>query len=255
MSNVLQSLQRDGYAVVRNILTTEKCNEIALQIKKQSKGLPNMAHSNVVWDVRCLPEIKSIFKMLWNDDDLIVGFDGVGTRKKGTECDGLPWHVDQDGSHGDSICCYQSIIAIKPSSSLTGNICVLPKSHKHHRSLSQRLDDGSGGWEFLEVPEDDIIFKLSLSPYCPNLQSGDMFIWDSRTVHMVSKPIDLNTERMVVYMCMTPRSFAEEETLRLREHAYLNGIATTHWPHRFVDRGEEWGKPQCPKDAKRMELV
>ena len=82
MSNVLQSLQRDGYAVVRNILTIEKCNEIALQIKKQSKGLPNMAHSNIVWDVRCLPEIKYIFRMLWNDDDLIVGFDGVGTRKK-----------------------------------------------------------------------------------------------------------------------------------------------------------------------------
>lgn len=59
MSNVLQSLQRDGYAVVRNILTTEKCNEIALQIKKQSKGLPNMAHSNIVWDVRCLPEITT----------------------------------------------------------------------------------------------------------------------------------------------------------------------------------------------------
>ena len=255
MANLLKSLECDGYAVVRKILSTERCSEIAFEIRKESKGLPNMAHSNIVWDVRCLPEIKDIFHILWNDDDIIVGFDGVGTRKKGMDCDGLPWHVDQDGSHGDYVCCYQSIIAIKESSLSTGNICVLPKSHKHHRSLSQRLDDGCGGWEFLEVPDDDIIFKLSFPPHCPELQSGDMFIWDSRTVHMVSKPLNLNTERMVMYMCMTPRSFADEETLRLRKHAYMNGIATTHWPHRFVDRGEEWGNPQCPNNAKRMELV
>lgn len=37
--------------------------------------------------------------------------------------------------------------------------------------------------------------------------------------------------RQVGYVCMTPRSFASRETLRLRRIAYETGISTSHWPH------------------------
>ena len=253
--DVRATLRRDGYAHLEGVLSTGACDEFAATRRVQQKRLPNMAHGDAVWDIRCLPGVGGVFGSRWGGEDLIVGFDGVGLREGGEECDGLPWHVDQDSSHEDVACCYQSLIAIKESSAATGTICVLPASHRHRRSLASRLDDEPGGWEFLEIPDDDVLFRQCLPPHCPLLRKGDMLLWDSRTAHMVCPPLDMATERMVVYVCMTPRRFADEETLRLRRHAYANGIATTHWPHWFVDRGEEWGDAQCIGNVERVRLV
>ena len=253
--SLCKSLERDGYGIVREVLSPYECDEIEHAIIKESRNLPHMAHSDVVWNIRCMPKIRNIFEKLWTEKDLIVGFDGIFRRERGQSDKGLPWHIDQDETHYDGPCCYQAILVIRGSNLSSGNIVVLPGSHRRHRALSQRLGDGSRGWEFIQIPEDDILFKLCLSEYSPDLYRGDIFLWDSRTAHRVSSPLDINTDRTVVYLCMTPRYFADSETLALRKKAYKNGTSTTHWPHRFVNRGEAPAKGQDINDARRMELV
>ncbi len=215
-----------------------------------------MAHSDIVWQLRTDPRITDIFEHIWETSDLVVGFDGVGHRKKSERGFALPWHVDQDESHPDGVQCYQSILAIEPSNEQTGTICVLPKSHKHHKALAKRLGDGSGGWEFLQLPKNDRIFRQCLPPIPVQLQVGDLFIWDSRTAHRVTKPQNTRTERMVVYLSYVPRSFCSDATRKQRLHAYRHGISSTHWPHRFVDRGDTpYGVREIDHFPIRLKLV
>ena len=39
--------------------------------------------------------LKPIFSDIWQTDDLLTSFDGIGIRDFGENDDGLDWHVDQ----------------------------------------------------------------------------------------------------------------------------------------------------------------
>lgn len=232
-------MQKNGYEIFKSVISANECELLKNEIVKSSE--PHMAHSELMWNLRTDKRIKSIFEYLWKTGDLIVGFDGVNHRSKNQDGLVLPWHVDQDESHPDGVQCYQSLLAIQKSDKSTGSISVLPRSHLHHRALANRLGDGSGGWEFLEIPDDDIIFKQCMTPVVPSLDVGDLFVWDSRTVHCVLPPEDTNSERTVAYFSYVPKSFCTPEVCQDRLRAFTEGISTTHWPHRFVDRGD----PRC----------
>ncbi|KAL6355866.1 hypothetical protein LRP88_09449 [Fusarium phalaenopsidis] len=63
-----------------------------------------------------------------------------------------------------------------------------------------------------------------------NMEPGDFVLWDSRTMHYAKLP-EGNQIRHVQYICMTPRSFATDEALRLKTECFNKWIGTTHWPH------------------------
>lgn len=249
-------LHQKGYALVTSVMSKAECENIKHKIIKEQLKLPHMAHSDVIWELRTDSRILKIFEELWETDDLIVGFDGVNHRKHKERGFVLPWHVDQDESHPDGVQCYQSILAIEPSNQETGTICVLPASHRHHRSLANRLADGLGGWEFVEIPEYDRIFNQCLSPIPIEMEVGDLFIWESRTAHCVIEPLNMNTERLVMYLSYVPKCFCSEFTRKERMNAYQQGISSTHWPHRFIDRGDPpYGIRDTGNFPDRLKLV
>ena len=246
-------MDKNGYEIFKSVITKTECKKLASEIRKSNA--PHMAHSDLMWNLRTDKRIKKVFENLWRTDDLIVGFDGVNHRLSNSEGLTLPWHVDQDETHPDGVQCYQSILAIQPSNKITGSICVLPKSHLHHKALASRLGDGSGGWEYLEIPDEDIIFRQCMSPIVPNLESGDLFVWDSRTAHCVLAPENLNSERIVAYFSYVPRNFCTPEVCAYRLRAFINGISTTHWPHRYIDRGEVQCNGQKLYDIEKLKLI
>ena len=63
-----------------------------------------------------------------------------------------------------------------------------------------------------------------------NMEPGDFVLWDSRTMHYARLP-EGNQIRHVQYICMTPRRFATEESLKLKAECFNKWIGTTHWPH------------------------
>eukprot|EP00301_Raphidiophrys_heterophryoidea_P022629 c6746_g1_i2.p3 GENE.c6746_g1_i2~~c6746_g1_i2.p3 ORF type:complete len:101 (-),score=22.59 c6746_g1_i2:166-468(-) len=73
-----------------------------------------------------------------------------------------------------------------------------------------------------------------------------MILWDSRTLHggkvgdgQVDQEVKdrVDFARLVLTVCMTPKSKATRRVLHQREEAFKRGITLTHWPHEFVPQG------------------
>ena len=98
------------------------------------------AHSDLMWEIRCIPRIIEYFKGLWNCDDLIVGYDGIGAGKTNP----LRWHTDQTFSSRQPVC-FQAVLALTDAESTQ----FVPMSHKtHHMRVGDEYD---GEWQFQHI--------------------------------------------------------------------------------------------------------
>lgn len=249
------ALDADGYAVVRGVVSVDVCARLRRRALAERVQLPTMHHSDTLWEIRTLPSVRALFEECWRTSDLVVGFDGMTIRERGSD-DGLviDWHVDQNGSHADQgCCCVQGLLALADSTADSGTIEFVRGSHAHHAALVKRLcdddDDDEEAWEFVPIPPDDEVFAAcDHATVQPVLRVGDVVLWDSRTIHRVSAPTG-DAPRLVAYVCMVPRRLVDASIARRRRAAYEAGIATTHWPQRCVDRGAPHGPRRCFADA------
>ena len=72
-------------------------------------------------------------------------------------------------------------------------------------------------------------------------RAGDAILWDSRLMHCNTPALEPPSAalgyaenellRAAIYVCMTPRRFADRATLALRRSAALAGVGSSHWPH------------------------
>lgn len=70
---------------------------------------------------------------------------------------------------------------------------------------------------------------------CPR---GGMILWDSRLFHANARPREGRQNpgrwRFVVFVCMAPAWWAEQDDLETKQKAYDKLELTTHWPARGV---------------------
>lgn len=63
---------------------------------------------------------------------------------------------------------------------------------------------------------------------------GGMVVWESRLVHANIRPLIRRKNpgrwRFVVFVCMAPAVWADEESLRKKQKAYKEMLLTKHWP-------------------------
>ena len=243
------SMDRDGFKIVPNVLTAAECDAI-LQSFESDESTQN-AHSSVMWNLRCHPKVQDVFCKIWNctSDDLLSSFDGAGYRYLGQEDDGIGWHVDQNSTHDLGMVNVQGVLSINGMNARTGGTVLLAGSHTDHEQVCARNcdeEEEDSSWEFVPISDEDEIFdKCSIVQ--PVVHKGEMLVWDSRLVHRCMPPADADhTARVVVYMSMVPRSHASDSILRMRRWGYSQGVATTHWCSRFVDRGVERHRPKWP---------
>jgi hypothetical protein len=234
----LKTLERDGFCVVQGVLPGADMSKLVdIAHRDDAKHLV-MPHSEPMWHVR--NSVRGIFEYIYQTSDLITSFDGMTFKYPGTSGLVLGYHIDQEQNDSH---CYQSLVALTNSDASTGSVSFLVASHKHHADTLQRYhrDVDSmqpSNWQFLKLTEDDPLVRRC-DHYTPSLKPGDMVLWDSRTVHCVVPATDSLTSRLVAYVCMVPRSFACEKTLRRRKDAFRRGASSTNWPHMFVLRGEK----------------
>tara|TARA_B110000046_G_scaffold169986_1_gene189568 strand:- start:30 stop:794 length:765 start_codon:yes stop_codon:yes gene_type:complete len=230
-------LETDGYCVIRGVLNEESICSLRSMIDRELHALPHMAHSEAMWKLRTLPEVRKLFEFLYDATDLIVSFDGVTVKVAGGSGLVLGNHVDQTQ---DETRCVQCVIALTESNRQTGTLQLLKGSHVlHAQTLRTWHPDDPCEWQFMQIGADDTLSRCEL--VCPDLAPGDAVLWDSRLVHSVSRPLDWQSVRLVAYVCMVPRAWASARTLRRRKAAFLRGASSTHWPHLFVPRGERNG--------------
>ena len=55
-------LETDGYCLVRGVLNEESICSLRSMIDRELKSLPHMAHSEAMWKLRTLPEVRQLFE-------------------------------------------------------------------------------------------------------------------------------------------------------------------------------------------------
>ena len=235
-------LYSKGFTVVRSALSADTCENVLEKLRMQQ---PAHAHSDLAWSIRSDARILSIFEKAWFTDDLICSFDNISVSTE--HAPPLSWHVDQDGSHIDTCVCLQGVLALTGSD--VTELAV--GSHNAHRNLCR--DARRMHWQYVRLTRAQL---HGFATERPQLEAGDLLIWDSRTAHRVARQA-AGSMRAVMYLSYVPRVFATSSSLRERRSFFNKGVCTTHWPHRTVDRGEErippsQGYTKAAESARRL---
>lgn len=208
------TLEKDGFTIIRGAL---KNPEFYLRKLKEDSRV----HSKTMWRLRFL--MKRYFAQIWKTNNLVSSFDGnvIGKMRK------INWHVDQNITHGDCLMSVQGVLILYPSNVTQ----FLSGSHKYFGSLSKRCTSNNPyEWESYAIPDDDYIWKKGLKICTPELNPGDLLIFDPRIVHRVLP----TNKRASVYISMVPRFFLSNLIERQRKKVYKKNWGTTHWCDRIV---------------------
>ncbi len=211
-----------------------------------------IGHSAAQWFTRSVPSIKTAFASIWDDDDLLVSFDGMALWRP-TDVDpewettrGGSWlHVDQHPITRPGFHCVQGAVSLMPSSPATGGNILIPGSHKWFPDIptryGERLERLPDWLDHFRFPADDPRLQ-DTPPIMCHMEAGDMMLWDSRTVHCSSPglepapPSDRDAPALIraaSLVCMMPKSSATDELIAQRRAAVGTVTSTTNWCDRF----------------------
>ena len=260
-------LFENGFVVVKNVMNTTHIEEAKSKLwsfleesagmiysdkstwntKNLEKiGLPDngiickdIGQTDFMWYIRLLPRIRTAFANVHGTADLLCSMDGCNIF--------LPWHKDESIAdsktecgwfHVDQGCdmrgfqCVQGLVTLTDVTAGTGGLCLIPKSSQSHDELVDLVGEKSN---FVIVPP--TFHALTQKQILPLCQSGDMILWDSRTIHCSTPALEFPTTsadellRIAAYVCMTPRELANDDVLRNRMEAYMRNMSLHHWPH------------------------
>lgn len=237
-------MDTQGFEIVRGVLSVPEAEERARRALREMKTRAHMAHSDTIWTLRTHPSVLALFRRLWRADDIVTGFDGIGVSRGDFV---LPWHVDQE-RRSDTCIGIQGIMALSRHDASSGGLSLLVGSHLEHSRVVQQ--PGSvDPWEYQEV--DVTRYVSSTDIVVPILSPGDMCVWDSRTCHRVLPASGSRPQRITAYLSFEPRSHISDHVATARRRALEEGMSTTHWASRVVDRGDARSAPSTITDAMR----
>lgn len=260
----MESLTDFGYAVIDDILTAEESDKFRTAILQWldnfdhkdliwngKKGIlrnyKSLTHHQAVWDIRQHPNVHKAFSEIWGTKDLIVSYDAVGiqlppeqTKLYSNEFG--DWrHIDQ-GNKKRGFMCIQGFINLEDTDEQDGCLVVRPKSHTKHDEFMNKYGNDFKD-DFCLLNKEHLDFYQDYKPIRVKCKKGSLVLWDSRTVHAnATAQLGRSTarHRVVVYVCMTPKSFCSKHASALvprksdldKKLKYFNaGRTTNHWPH------------------------
>lgn len=238
--NLLEYLTKDfEIPINRNDKTTYKQ---ILELYPNHKMLLQhwkVGHSELVWKVRQNPKVKDVFSKIWNTDDLIVSFDGASIYilDKPNRIQNSWFHVDQSYIR-NNFECIQSWINAYDTNEGDATLVILENSHNYHSGFQKEFEitDKKDWFKLQNKEQYDYYINnncLEKRIKCPK---GYGVFWDSRLVHY-GNPVEKTSPdnynyRCVVYICMTPRSFASKKELEKRKKIFNELRMTSHWAHK-----------------------
>eukprot|EP00756_Hemistasia_phaeocysticola_P037138 Hpha_TRINITY_DN16680_c2_g25::TRINITY_DN16680_c2_g25_i1::g.182491::m.182491 len=200
-------------------------------------NLYGIGQSRFLWYLRGLPKVKQAFAAAWGEDDLVCSFDGANMfRPWGLHGDWRTqsgwFHVDQSPQVLER-CSLQGMVALTDATPSSGGFVCVPRSHRQfpfgHGASSSRS-------HYLQLDK-ECVGGLETKPLLVTCKSGDLIMWDSRTVHCNTPAVVQGTElqaeqllRAVGYVTMCPRRMVSEETLGQRREAVARGETWSHRP-------------------------
>jgi len=234
-----------------------------------------IGHSAAQWFIRSVPNVKASFAAVWDDDDLLVSFDGMALWRPPsvdpewkTNRGGSWLHIDQHPIGRPGFHCVQGLVNLLPTSPSTGGNVVVPGSHRLFKSIPDRYTDRlariDSSIDHFRFPADDPQLAATPPIMC-HLEVGDMLLWDSRTIHCSSPGLEPGPDevrgellRAVSLVCMMPRARSNERVIERRRAAVADRTSTTNWSDRFANADKfpqvvaasgraEWQLPPVPE--------
>ncbi|XP_060073747.1 uncharacterized protein LOC132553515 [Ylistrum balloti] len=274
---VVKALKENGYAVVKNVLTHEQCEEYIQQYKSWMKKFDRAGtecshkhsiiqsyrtgHFATTWAVRL--HVKPVFAKIWKTEKLLSSADAVAISKppeEGSDDYADPnreWlHLDQ-AAHREGLHAFQGGINLEESTDTDHCFRVMAGSHVYHKKFFQTFPNAAEKSRRIEHYKlNDVEKNWYEQRGCKRTKvpvpKGGMVLWDSRTVHDNIKPeygrINKDRWRFVVFVSMTPAIWAFPEDLAKKRDAYENLMMTSHWSSQGVRTFKEYNpKKDDPK--------
>ncbi|KAG7928589.1 hypothetical protein KL925_000770 [Ogataea polymorpha] len=261
-------LVRDGFAVVKGVISKDKVYEYQLEAFEWMKSFGNdkldfhnpstwktenlppvrvdintyfcfcVNHERFMWKARMEPGVMGAFEKLWGTDKLLVSFEGLNVTFPGrTDVPkNLPWpHFDQS-PFKRGIHCAQSFISLSNHGPNDGGLVAYRGSHKLFKEFfdTQVRKSDWDHFNYYQLSERQLNWFINhgCKEVKVNCEAGDLVIWDSRTCHWGKEPEETSQNiRTVLYTCFSPVEFATQETLAKKKELFENWKGTTHWPH------------------------
>ena len=243
-------LDKEGYVVIKNVLTSEEMHEGLSLFKKDfnkispkfdfdnstsqditttpciySKGMVvfnGIGQADSMWFLRTNKKIQSVFNQVYETDQLVTSLDGcsvfVSSEQKSTS-----WlHIDQNPKNKlYSIQASYNYLPVSDKSD--AGFVVVPKSHKEYTPKVSHSKD----WIVCSEQPVDQSLKLLIPENC-------LTLWNSKTIHanegMTRNERGLN--RITCYVTFLPKEKRSEEIRKQRIKAYITGETTSHWAHK-----------------------
>ncbi len=274
----VEYLEQQGYVVIADVLDTEQ-TATALDLTWQFlEGLgtgidrddphtwsddrwPIAVHGGIIpgqgigqsaaqWFIRSAPAVKDAFASVWDDDELLVSFDGMALWRPAsiepawqTNRGGSWLHIDQHPIGRPGFQCVQGLVNLIATSPEVGGNILIPGSHKLHDSIEERYTDRLAkidpAIDHFRYPSDDPLLA-DTPPIMCHLEAGDLLLWDSRTVHCSSPGTnpeggDAELQRAVSLVCMMPKARSNAEVVERRRAAVAKRTSTTNWSDVWVN--------------------
>ena len=261
--DVRKSLEENGYAVVKNVLTPEEVKEARVMFDEWRASVPNLdkqhntvdphgiykhheaGHQKHAWFIRTCPNVQEVFKKFWKTDELVVSFDG--SCYIGPECrkkDNCWTHTDQ-APNSVGLKCIQGFVALTTNKQRT--LVVYEGSHLEHEKYFKENDiKGTKNWFKFD---EDYVASLKDRRRVLHVPAGALVLWESRTYHQnqYGKP---GEERLVQYISYLPKNDPKNnERMRKKRLNYFDTRRTTsHWAYPISVNGKQ---PQTYGDKSR----
>ena len=149
-------------------------------------------HSRLAWFLRTRPQLRRMFALVWDTEDLIASFEGFSMFPPAQVEDswrlGEAWfHTDQNHRSRPGLQTIQSFTSLYDQDESTGGFVVVPRSWERHAKVTARIYQEAPRTpeeqQFLMVPPNDPVLSRPHVPRLIKCHAGDTVMWDSRTVH------------------------------------------------------------------------
>lgn len=247
MDNIKNSLETNGYCVIKNILNENEIDTALNLFRKWQKTIKNhdflhntidphgiykfheIGHQEHSWYIRTNPKIIDIFKKIWNTNELVVSFDSTCFISKNCNKKDSIWtHTDQ-APNLTGLKCYQGFVSL--TSNKERSLIVYKGSHKLHKKyFEDRNICNSKTWNKIDS---DYLESIKDKKIILNVPSGSLVLWDSRTFHQNQYGKPFSEERIVQYVSYLPKNNPNNNNniIKKRKKYFDDRRTTTHWAY------------------------
>ena len=250
-------LEELGTGVDRNDVETWGDDQWPVNVHGGIVPSQGIGHSAAQWYIRSVPSVKKAFAAVWDDEDLLVSFDGMALWRPtdvdpswATDRGGAWLHIDQHPISRPGRQCVQGAVTLTTTSPGIGGNIVVPGSHKWFANINERYAERLASipidQDHFRFPTDDPQLR-DTPPIMAHMEAGDMMLWDARTVHCSSPgtgsvPMTDRSApallRAASLVCMMPKAHSNEEVIAMRRKAVINRTSTTNWSDRWINADE-----------------